>query len=72
MNESLPRLLESMRASRAALAAELDQLALRKARSAESAEKTAPAKRFGIAAALVLASAGVARWRRRSHRGADG
>lgn len=68
MNEPLQTLLEKMHASRAALAAELNQLAVRNEQREELSKKTRPAKRFGIAAALVLASAAVARLRSRSQR----
>jgi hypothetical protein len=54
MNESLARLLEKMRASRAALAQQLEQISTSDVRPTALSQKTLAGKGVGIAIAAVL------------------
>jgi hypothetical protein len=65
MTESLVELLEKMRASRAALGHELDQIPTRTALGTQLAQRALTSKGLNIAIAAVVALVILVPWRRR-------
>jgi hypothetical protein len=65
MSESLVELLEKMRASRAALGHELDQIPTRTVLGTQLAQRALTSKGLNIAIAAVVALAILVPWRRR-------